>query len=297
MVAHGSEALADAFVMESGACVAGSLAPRTRERAERAGIAYADNLCPFTSDMVGCLRGLPADKLVPADFVTAAGGQADLAWPYVDGSLLSEQPMALMRAGKLNHGPAIVGSNAREAALYPVFGFPTANSKLDLLTLLIGLYPTDWPAIYAQYEPADDAGAKEAFIRAQSDEQFRCPSRALARVLAAQGSHAYLYSFEVYPAAHSMELDYVFGWPSGGPSEQFPKEAPIPPTASVVQAVQSYWTTFARGFDPSGGSLPTRPPYRLADDVHMVLAQPLSVGHALARDDCDFWDSVYARSE
>lgn len=59
------------------------------------------------------------------------------------------------------------------------------------------------------------------------------------------GLHAYLYRFDGPPAAHAQELDYVFGWPSGGVSERYPREAPVPPWPSTIEAVQGYWARFA----------------------------------------------------
>jgi para-nitrobenzyl esterase len=293
MFARGSESLAHAFIMESGSCIMGSLKPKTRAQALEDGSAYANQRCVLAADVVACLRELPVESFVATDFTGAAGGGSGAGWPNADGTLLPDSLTAEISTGRFNPGPLIIGSNEREAALYRLYGFPGAQTKLDMMLLLLGLYPDHWQAIYQHYEPSDDRAAGEAFIRAQTDEQFRCPGRALARLASKQGRKAYLYNFAVTPAAHSQELDYVFGWPSGGVSEQFPGEAPNPATPQVVKGMQGYWTTFARTGDPNDGAQLVWPAYRADADQSLRIAQPFALETHLAQADCDFWDALY----
>jgi para-nitrobenzyl esterase len=60
-------------------------------------------------------------------------------------------------------------------------------------------------------------------------------------------------------------------------------DAPLPPTPSVVHALQSYWTTFAKTGDPNSSGLLAWPRYSPDNDAHLVLAAPLRAGSALAK--------------
>ncbi|MFT3927464.1 MAG: carboxylesterase family protein [Myxococcales bacterium] len=295
MFMKGSEGLARGFIAESGSCVAGSLRPTTREKALDVGAAFVDQHCALAADTLQCLQELPVESFVSTSFVVAAGGTGTNTWPHVDGELIAAHPMQMLRARHFQGSAFIAGSNAREAALYELYGFPHVGSHLDLLALLYAFYPDAWSEIYEHYKHKDGGDAHEIFIRIFTDEQFRCPTRAWVREASALGVRPYLFSFAVAPAAHSLELDYVFGWPTGGVSLSFPGEAPNPPTPSVVHTVQTYWTTFARTLDPNDGTQPTWPSYDADNDSHMILTDPTITGTALSSDDCDFWDQHYAQ--
>jgi carboxylesterase type B len=106
---------------------------------------------------------------------------------------------------------------------------------------------------------------------------------------------ARLYSFDVPPAAHSLDVDYVFGFNFVG--LLFPGEAPNPPLASVVSAMQHCWARFALAGDPNGGTEPAWPAYDAASDQNLAIAANLSVESGLSRADCDFWAGIFARDE
>lgn len=299
-----SQGLARAFIMQSGSCVAGDMAPWTKERMEGLVKQLTDDLCVGSTDVIACLRGLPPDafgawlpperKFAKAMFgISPPMGQE---WfPHVDGTLLPEHPLKLLRSGSFARKPLIVGSNALEFSLMrAVYGLPVVSSKLQLALFGFGSWPTyDVGRLFAHYMPASDADADAAWIRMWSDGSFRCPSRLLAREAAQQGVDVYYYSFDIAPGGHAQELDYVFGWPGGRVSRLLPGLAPVP-KPELIAAVQEYWTAFARAGVPTAVGQPSWTSYDRQQDENLRIAEPIGHQRGLSQDDCDVWDEIFA---
>jgi para-nitrobenzyl esterase len=215
----------------------------------------------------------------------------------MDGAVFADYPKRLAARGDFNHGPVLIGTAAHEADFYRTVGATKLDSAAALGLYMLSAYPTSWPALYALYTPASDAAANDSWERLTTDTWFRCPSRTLARALTAHGSQVYLYSFELAPAVHTQELDYVFDGPFVGPILTAPPltaSAPVPPHPGLVRRVQAYWTAFARTGDPNHDGGPAWPRYALATDPHLVLDDTISTGEGLDRQACDAWDRASA---
>lgn len=287
MVSPASKGLARRFVLESGGC---NTPMRTRESMISASNNEIGRQCPLASDAVACLRALPESAFVASDRVT---GAFTGAWfTYLDGSLIPDEPDRLFRAGQYHHGPVLLGSNSHEFGYFARF-IPTPTDPISYGLMTTLFYPHDSASVVAHYLPTLDTNAGDAWLRQQGDSMFRCPTRALARVLADQGEQVFLYNFDVAPGVHALELDYVFGWPNGGVSKEFPNEAPNPPLQNVVAAMQSYFSRFATRGDPNGPGTPNWPTFTSATDRHMILADSLRAESGLGKADCDFWDHYF----
>jgi para-nitrobenzyl esterase len=203
--------------------------------------------------------------------------------------LLKDHPRTLLANGAYNKAPLIIGTNANESRLFEERA-SRVNSVLAFTLYLATAYSRTWVALLPHYAPATDADAAAAFFELTDDTWFRCPARALARGAAAHGSSVYLYSFDLPPAVHTQELDYVFGLPLFGPSIT---SAPVPPLSALVTATQGYWTAFARTGDPGSAGATTWPKYSGTADQHLVLDSAIGVGSGLSRAGCDAWTSAY----
>jgi para-nitrobenzyl esterase len=300
LFARGSEGLAQRFLMQSGTCIEGGGAPLTRAQIVERSAAYIQLRCPDQTTRLSCLRSLPAASLtalsIAEDFLVSG------FYPYVDGSLLPGTPRELVRRGELHAGEILLGTNLSEFDLPKTKGslLPEIPNQLALRFLIATSFPDDADAVLALYARGSDAEAHAAYVRLSVDKDQRCPSRALARATSARGYPTYLYSFEVAPAVHAMELDYVFGWPEGGVSQGL-TGAPYPLLRSLVGAVQRYWTRFARSGDTNvasgsqnDGSTPTWPAFNEAG-AYLTLAEPIRSASTLYGAECDFWDAYYAR--
>jgi para-nitrobenzyl esterase len=292
LVSPGSRKLARRFIMESGVCTRGvdnGIEPAPREQTYARAQQMAADLCPGSTDVIGCLRGLPADQLMAwsAPAAPEGAGAPGIGWvPVIEGAggVLPDHPDALIARGEFNRGEVLVGSNKNEYGLFNPLPF---TSRADLQAMVEAQYGARAGEIMALYAPGADADAYQALVTMMTDVMFRCPARGLARMLQKQGSSVYLYSFEQGSAWHAEEMTYVFGY-------EYLFFSVLPPAESLVDAVQRYWTNFAYRGDPNGDGLAMWPRYDLAGDRHMTLIDPPAAGSAHARATCDFWDSYLA---
>jgi para-nitrobenzyl esterase len=290
LVSPGSRGLVQRYILESGVAtrgVANGIAPVTRDEMYARTQQMATDLCPSASNVIACLRGLPATELMAWASSGGAGGSGGLGWvPVVEGpgGVLPDTPDALMEAGDFNPGEIIVGTNANEYGLFALLR-GSATSVADMRARVEASHPDAVDEIMAIYAPNASVAANQAYVTLMTDVMFRCASRSFARLASANQRSVYLYSFEQGSAWHSDELVYVFGYFSLGV---------LPPAASLQAAIRGYWLNFAATGDPNGGGLPVWPKYDTASDRHMTLVDPPAAGSGLQKGACDFWDGYLA---
>jgi para-nitrobenzyl esterase len=298
LFAPASRGLFDRVIMESAVCVGtdGPLAMKTQDALTTASRHLADNLCAGASDVVQCLQGVPADMLAKYTPSDTSEMTVNGVFPsYVDGDVFVETPDASLAQGRIARVPIMLGSNAHEVAflksdlygdVWPPFKDWTLLAVFEVL--VPGVFETYGTSVLGlpllSADKVNDLG-----VQFMTDYLYRCPTRKFARQLSHLGLNVHLYSFEVSPAVHALELDYVFGWPEGHYSQLY-ADAPQPPLRSTIASMQSYWTSFARNSEPMG---PTSwPAYTEANDAHLVLAESAVAGTGLARATCDVVDKA-----
>jgi para-nitrobenzyl esterase len=286
----GSEKLVKRFIMESGGCVNSAVNPTAKAGVVAQSELLLADLCPGAADKLACLRGLDPQALsawVPKQSVPF--GQT--LGMYVDGELIPKAPLDALIARQFHRGELLAGSNLQDAELLALenFGGPWVSDIAGYRAVIASMFPRDAGPILAFYKnPASDAEANALLMRTITDSWFRCPARTLIRASGNLGGRSYLYSFEVAPALHAQELDYVFGQDLF--SRALPA-APRPPLANVTKAMQSYWTQFAKTGNPNGLGQPQWPQYKQGAE-HLVFADPVTARQGLFDDACDLWDKV-----
>jgi len=229
--------------------------PLTLKQAEERGEKFAATwkLPPAASTHE--LRAVSASEILSAEpnYFAAAAPNLGIT---VDGYVFPKAPAVVFAAGQEHRVPLLLGNNAREES-------PSGSRPKDLMKGIEDAYgplARQAQALYLGIDPLygtpDDQWA--------TDTSFRCASVAQLLWHSAAGNPAFEYEFARVPvgrervgATHGSELSYVFGIVDrgiavlGGP-------APGEPTAIDKQtsdAMQQYWTNFAKTGNPNGGNL------------------------------------------
>jgi para-nitrobenzyl esterase len=291
LVSPPARELAQRFVFESGVCTGETLLKKKAD-ADTLGKQLSDELCMGQADVVKCLRDTPIMELTEWHKSASLFGAGFVPTYNAADPLLPENPAKMVQAGNYNMKAAILaGTNLNEWGLFQALGSPKPATIAELDTAIdtqLGaqIGAAGATAVKAHYKPAADAMANDAMIRLMTDSAFRCPTRAMARLLTTKGSKVFLYSFEQGMAFHAYEIAYVFGNTS--------QLAPVldEPTLATMQ---SFWMQFAISGDPNGHpGAPTWPVYAEASDPHMSLKSASAPGMGYGKADCDFWAGLVA---
>eukprot|EP01125_Pyxidicula_operculata_P001530 TRINITY_DN11392_c0_g1_i1.p1 TRINITY_DN11392_c0_g1~~TRINITY_DN11392_c0_g1_i1.p1 ORF type:complete len:527 (-),score=75.10 TRINITY_DN11392_c0_g1_i1:76-1656(-) len=310
LVNEASKGLFQAAILESGQCDVPFWWP-TMSASNDWGHNYAGLIgCNSTGDVLTCLRNLPIKTIMGPSFLTTAPPNAPLLYPVfdwgatIDGTSvgLKGVPLDLIKQGKFNKVPVVIGTNQDEGDIFvalspfivPGAWLPFDQYRLNLvLEHFFGSNQTLIQQILTFY---DQLPSYESMMSAAiTDSQFVCPTRRLVRALSAQSVPAYLYRFTYNPGwadtgilgdYHTVELDFVFGnaWP---PVVHSFNQADI----AMSQTMMDYWISTIFNGNPNT-NVPLKWP--VYDNTYPILRfdQPLMVEYDFAADVCNFWDSV-----
>jgi len=227
--------------------------------AERDGVAFASNA---GATSIAELRKLPAEKVLAAT--------RGMAWPNVDGWVIPSDQYTLYDAKKFNDIPVLIGYNSDEGASFSHETSPKAY--IDGVHRRYGAFAD---SLLKAYPTGDQTVPKTARDLAR-DASFGWQTWIWARLQSNLGkSKVFYYYFDQHPdypadspqaghgSPHGMEVEYVFGHVTGGPSGK--------PTATdlvISDAMATYWTNFAKYGDPNGKNMPAWPAF---SDQHSEL--------------------------
>jgi para-nitrobenzyl esterase len=302
---YGSPATADLFsaaIVESGACSSPLVQPY--ETAVADGVALGEKLgCPGTDEAaLACMRDQldfaihdatalpPVMQQPPGGFFYANVPPNTL--PALDGVVIPAPIEDVLAAGGYTPRPLIIGTNRDEGTLFHSSILSsrvmTEQQYLDALTRRFGSRATD---VATRYPAASFSSPNAALAEVSGDAFFVCPARRNARAISATGAPVYRYTFERplenqviedLGAFHSSEIPFVFGidtYPLGK----------VGSASSLADAMQAYWTSFAREGAPAGEVTWTS--YDATDPL-LVLDVPIRSSTAYKASACDFWDSL-----
>ena len=213
------------------------------------------------------LRKLPPEKLLAA--------MRGLFWPNVDGWVVPSDQFTIYEKMQFNDTPVLVGYNSDEGAT-----FSRERTPQDYTDGVRRRYGTFADSLLKVY-PAGDKTVPKTARDLSRDAAFGWGTWTWARMQTSLGkSKAYYYYFDQHPdypadsaqaghgSPHGMEVEYVFGHPTGGPSGK-----PTVTDLAISDAMTTYWTNFAKYGDPNGKGMPNWPAYNDAKPVLMYFSQ------------------------
>ena len=216
----------------------------------------------------------------------------------VDGYVFPKKPAEIFAAGEEHRVAFLFGSNARER-------IPGTAAPAELAPALDQFFGPLSQRAREVYVGAPDALYGTTAEQWSTDTSFRCATVAQLIWHSAAGNPAYQYEFARVPpgreavgATHASDLYYVFGSLNriGGVGAP-----PVPGNAidaQVSDAMQRYWTNFAKTGDPNGPGLPEWPKFDPAKRAYIQFtdAGPLAK-EGLRRPYCDlFIENLQRRS-
>jgi para-nitrobenzyl esterase len=218
--------------------------------------------------------------------------------PWVDGTVLKEQPFAVVASGRGIRVPIMIGTTAEEMRY-----FSTAED--------LGLERKPKGLLMKQLEAAAGPRAQDVFntyqrlypnwgdmvVQISSDAIMRFPSIELAEQASAfQPVYMYLFTYRSnstyknFGSAHAMELPFVFGLVDLPEVIVFTGRDPR--RHALADAVMDRWLAFARTGNPTVSSGPPWKPYDKTERSTMELGyQVRAVSNPLA-EQRDVWGGV-----
>ncbi len=175
---------------------------------------------------LSCLRALPAAELVKAyDALPHTIEGSAPAGPAIDGYVIAEKPIALLRQGAADHRPLVVGSVANESTYFTQgleILVPNSAAYESFVRTRLGNTRAD--ALLPLYPAASYPSPAEALRTLIEEAGFAVgPSLDVADAIAAGGSPAWVYYLTFQPTYlptstqsslrtfHGLDLYYVFG--------------------------------------------------------------------------------------
>lgn len=170
----------------------------------------------------------------------------------IDGIVLPKSPRDLVAEAPAR--PVLLGTNRIEEDM------PGGRTHRDeMLARGFGPREAEARAFYTHVRDDPRRGTRDQQIA--TDLIFRCPTGALATLLATKGAPVWRYEFDLAPNGgqthHAGELGYIFG--------ENRSEAGL--------SLRPYWVNFIRTGDPNGTGLAPWPRFATGGGPHMVFEE------------------------
>jgi len=258
--------------------------------APRSGDTYSDALTLAEAEKIGettfpgslkQLRSMPAADLLkttaaPRMSIGPANGI------IVDGWIFPKPPAQVFAQGQQQRVSLLIGNNSRERTPPQV----STEELSQAMTAMYGPFASRASGLYRSSTPDPLYGNMPA--QWVVDTMYRCPVVVQLAWHAAAGNTGYEYQFdraapgrEAAGATHGAEVGYVFGT-LGANYAQADRD--------LSDAIQQYWTNFAKTGDPNGGNLPKWPKFDAAARGYIEFTDNGPVAReGLRRPFCDLY--------
>ncbi|HVO26671.1 MAG TPA: carboxylesterase family protein [Candidatus Margulisiibacteriota bacterium] len=245
-----------------------------RHHYERGDQVAANAGCSEDATKLECLRHASASSLVQAyAALPRAGDNEQPANPAIDGYVLTEQPVVMLRQGAAGGRALMTGTVANESTWFSRGWESLIRTPATYETFLrLAAGNTRADALLPLYPAASFVTPAEAFRTLIDDATSICPTLDTADAAYAGGSPAWVYHLTISPVYgpgatqpglrtfHGLDLYYVFGtYPRLGTDYGI---VVGPNDAALSASMQNAWGAFVRTGVPS--TTPAWPAYEPA---------------------------------
>ncbi|GAA3850374.1 carboxylesterase family protein [Saccharothrix violaceirubra] len=267
----------------------------SEEEAQAAGARFAAAVgCGGVADVAGCLRKVPAAKLVD-QAGNGMGVASGTIAPVVDGVTIPLAPADAIRTGRLNRAVVMNGVARDDVQLAAA---ETPERYRELVREQYGEYADE---VFARYplERFPEPSPFLAYRTITADANSVCPSLRASRQLSRHLT-VFLYQVDNPDSPPAGWLDQTK--PNGAfhVSENSFLFAPVGTAWNPNQTVYgrqlvAQWTGFARTGNPTVPGTPLWTPFTRDDQRALALlpaGNSVLTGEIGEQHQCDFWDSV-----
>ena len=270
----------------------GSHAAAPLQLAQTGGDTLARKLgCAGDADVVACLRSRSASAVITALPESYHAGYKFS--PVVDGVVLPDRPLEIVRRGAHHHVSLMVGTTSREfSTMVHNYLVKPITSEADYRQAVQQRFGKHADSVLAQYPTSAYASPLEAFEALMGDIGFVCPSDGLAQAASAAQAppvwrFVFAHTYETgtvarFGAGHGLDLilvtrNYPAAWAQLTPAE-----------LALSDTLIGYWSRFARTGDPNGAGAPAWPRYDAKGRRHLVLDVPIREAAGGREAECAF---------
>jgi para-nitrobenzyl esterase len=264
--------------------------------AHATGVMFAKRLkCesqPDNSQILRCMRNAtPAETVValPGGHTPESVTGPTSFLPVVDGRILPDDPLKIIRHGNHNHMPVLIGSVKEETSMIYEGDSENIHDEHDYEKAINDNYGKILaPKLLELYPASDYDSPRQAYNAISADHWFVCPARRLVRAVSDHQSefvgrffytHVFPKPMEFYGASHGFDTITLFG------TFGFYALTPRLDELALRDEFQEVWAKFAKSGHP--GNFWSR--YQSAHDNHIIFDVPMESGTQLRTKQCDFW--------
>jgi para-nitrobenzyl esterase len=263
----------------------------------RAGIRIAETIgrhaarvsgCDESSDVLACLRSLPARQLVKQE------GFGDLA-PWTGGEVLPRPALELLEE---NGAVPLLAGFDREEDRYFALPYPLPEhysrkqyerDSNDLLGPNLGRQAR------ALYTPTAYGSRAWAWVTLRTDAVRGCPTRRMVNALTTPvWRWLWTHVYENDPANADGRAAHIYEEPFLWHDFNlfFFNHTPTPAEEVLSSRMTDYWTNFAKTGNPNGAGLPTWPAYDTTTEPTLTLDDEVGVVNRYHAKECGLIDTL-----